>query len=42
VTPIVGTKNPARLRDCLKANDCTLSRAEWYAIVEASRGEKMP
>jgi predicted oxidoreductase len=42
VTPILGTKNPARLRDCLKANDCTLSRAEWYAIVEASRGEKMP
>jgi len=42
VTPIIGTKNPARLRDCLKAYDCALSRADWYAIVEACRGEKMP
>jgi len=42
VTPILGTKNPQRLRDCLKANGCELSRAEWYAIVEACRGERMP
>jgi predicted oxidoreductase len=42
VTPILGTRKPERLRDCLKANDCTLSRADWYAIVEAYRGEKMP
>jgi predicted oxidoreductase len=42
VTPILGTRTPARLRDCLKANDCTLSRTDWYAIVEACRGESMP
>jgi predicted oxidoreductase len=42
VTPILGTRRPERLRDCLKANDCTLSRADWYAIVEACRGERMP
>jgi len=42
VTPIIGTKTPERLRDCLKAETCTLSRAEWYFIVEACRGEKMP
>jgi predicted oxidoreductase len=42
VTPIVGTRTPERLRDCLKANDCTLSRADWYAIAEACRGERMP
>jgi predicted oxidoreductase len=42
ITPIIGTKNPQRLRDCLKANGCALSRAEWYAIVEACRGERMP
>jgi predicted oxidoreductase len=42
VTPIIGTKNPMRLRDCLKANDCILSRTDWYAIVEACRGERMP
>jgi predicted oxidoreductase len=40
VTPILGTRKPERLRDCLKA--CTLSRADWYAIVEACRGERMP
>jgi predicted oxidoreductase len=42
VTPIIGTRNPERLRDCLKANDCTLSRADWYTIVEACLGKKMP
>ena len=42
ITPIIGTKNPQRLRECLKANDCALSRAEWYAVVEACRGERMP
>ena len=42
VTPIIGTRKPERLRDCLKANTCTLSRADWYAIVDACRGERMP
>jgi predicted oxidoreductase len=42
VTPILGTRKRERLRDCLKANDCTLSRTDWYAIVEACRGERMP
>jgi predicted oxidoreductase len=40
VTPILGTRKPERLRDCLKA--CILSRADWYAIVEACRGDRMP
>lgn len=42
VTPIIGTRKPERLRDCLKANACVLSRSDWYAIVEACRGERMP
>lgn len=42
VTPILGTKTPARLRDCLTADALTLSRADWYAIVEACRGRKLP
>jgi predicted oxidoreductase len=42
VTPIIGTRKPDRLRDCLKANDCALSRADWYAIVEACLGKRMP
>ena len=42
VTPIIGTKTPQRLRECLKAEACDLTRSEWYSIVEACRGEKMP
>lgn len=42
VTPIIGTRKPERLRDCLKANNCALSRADWYAIVEACLGKRMP
>jgi len=42
VTPILGSKRPERLRDCLKARSLSLSRRDWYAIVEACRGEAMP
>jgi len=42
VTPIVGTKTPERLDACLAALDLTLSRAEWYAIVEAGLGRPLP
>jgi len=42
VTPILGTTNPQRLRDCLQAGTVTLSRTEWYGVVEACRGERMP
>lgn len=30
--PIAGTMNPARLRECIKAADVTITREEWYAI----------
>jgi predicted oxidoreductase len=42
VTPILGTKTPARLRACLKADAVTLSRADWYDVIEACRGVAMP
>lgn len=42
VTPILGTTNASRLRECLTASAVTLSRREWYAIVEACRGFEMP
>jgi len=42
VTPILGTKSPERFRECLKANATTLSRREWYDIVEARLGARMP
>jgi predicted oxidoreductase len=42
VTPIVGTKTPERFAASLKAQTLTLSRAEWYAILEARLGRRMP
>lgn len=30
--PITGTMNIARLKDCIKATEITLTREEWYAI----------
>lgn len=42
VTPILGTTTPNRLRECLTANALSLSRTDWYAIVETCRGRKMP
>lgn len=42
VTPILGTRTPDRLREAVAAAKVKLSRADWYAILEAARGEKMP
>lgn len=42
VTPILGTTSPVRLKACLAGADITLSRRDWYDIVEAVRGMRMP
>lgn len=42
VTPILGTTRPDRLRDVLGASQLMLSRREWYNIVEAASGRRMP
>jgi predicted oxidoreductase len=42
VTPILGTTKPERLQECLAAAKLNLSRADWYALVEAARGTHMP
>ena len=34
--PIVGTTNPERLRDCVRAADITLTREEWYSLLLAA------
>ena len=39
--PIVGTTNPARVKDVCKASDVTLTREEWYEIYLAA-GNKLP
>jgi predicted oxidoreductase len=34
--PVTGTINPARLRECVRAAELTLSREEWYEIYLAA------
>ncbi|MBV8970774.1 MAG: aldo/keto reductase [Sphingomonadaceae bacterium] len=40
--PIVGSQNPARIREAADAFKVRFERAEWYAILEASLGERLP
>jgi predicted oxidoreductase len=42
VIPIVGSQQPDRIAQSVEALKVTLSRAEWYAILTASRGERLP
>ncbi|GHU82141.1 aldo/keto reductase [Spirochaetia bacterium] len=34
--PVTGTMNPARLKDCVKAAEITLTHDEWYALYLAA------
>ena len=40
--PIVGSQTPARIAEAADAFKVRFERAEWYAILEASLGEKLP
>ena len=42
IVPIVGSTNPERIREATKAAELELSREEWYALLEAARGERLP
>lgn len=42
VIPILGTQRADRIRDSLDAFRVRLARADWYAIVQASQGKKLP
>lgn len=42
VIPIVGTQRPERIREAAQALKVRLTRADWYAILEASLGERLP
>jgi len=41
IQPIIGTTNPNRLKDILKASQVELTREEWYALYKAA-GNKLP
>lgn len=40
--PILGTRNPERLREAVRAKDLTLDHSDWYDIYEAATGEQLP
>ena len=42
IIPIVGSNNPARIREAVRADAIELSREEWYRLLEAARGERLP
>ncbi len=42
IQPILGTLNADRIGNSALAADITLSRTDWYALLEAARGEPVP
>jgi predicted oxidoreductase len=39
---IVGTQNPQRMTEAVRALEVRLTRADWYAVLTASRQAKLP
>ena len=42
IVPIVGSTDAANIREAAKADGFELSREEWYRLLEAARGERVP
>ncbi len=42
IIPLVGSNDPAHIREAAGAANITLSREDWYALWIASRGEAVP
>ena len=42
IIPIVGSTNPASIREAAKADAVELSRDEWYRLFVAARGQRLP
>jgi predicted oxidoreductase len=42
ISPIIGTTNPARIRELARADEIQLSREEWYQLLDAALGERLP
>ncbi len=42
ILPILGTCNPARIAEQADAASLQLSREDWYELLEASRGSRLP
>jgi predicted oxidoreductase len=42
IQPVIGTINPARIRNCGEAEKIELTREEWYSLYLSSRGRPLP
>ncbi len=42
IVPIIGSTKPDRIRDAAMSLDVQLSREEWYDLLVAARGERLP
>jgi predicted oxidoreductase len=42
IVPIVGSTEPARIREAVRATETGLTREEWYRLFVAARGEPLP
>ncbi len=42
IVPIIGSTNPARIREAAASIEVKLSREEWYELLVAARGERLP
>ena len=42
IVPIVGSTDPANIRDVVKAVELNLTREEWYSLMEGALGERLP
>jgi predicted oxidoreductase len=42
IQPIVGSTHPERIRDARQATEIELSREEWYRLLEAALGQRLP
>ncbi|MDQ6632636.1 MAG: aldo/keto reductase [Verrucomicrobiota bacterium] len=42
IIPLVGSTDPERIRDAVAATEIELTRDEWYRLLIAARGDKLP
>ncbi|WP_417464789.1 aldo/keto reductase [Kordiimonas sp.] len=42
VIPIIGTQTPARIKEAANAAKVKMSRSDWYDVIQASMGAKLP
>ena len=42
IIPIVGSTHPERIRDAINATEIELTRDEWYRLMEAACGQRLP